>query len=139
MKSFAAAEGALFRTLQTRLIRFVMNRISNGDFSERGLARMLRVSQPQIHNVLKGARKLTPELADRILLCFGMSTLDLMDSSELNAHLCQRADALKLASRSQTGIAAHVEIQRFTTDTPTPKKPPQKQSFVDTDENSKSA
>ena len=139
MKSFTGPEGALFGALQTRLIRFVMNRISNGDFSERGLARMLRVSQPQIHNVLKGARKLTPELADRILLCFGMSALDLMDSSELNAHLCQRAEAQKSVSRSQPGIAAHVEIQRFTADTPTPKKPPRKQSSLDNDEDSKTA
>lgn len=117
----------------------MINRISNGDFSERGLARMLRVSQPQIHNVLKGARKLTPELADRILLCFGMSSLDLMDSSELKAHLNLRTEILKTPGRLQTGIAAHVEIQRFTTDPDIPKKRPTRQSSVVEDNVSKTA
>lgn len=129
----------MFGVLQTRLIRFVINRISNGDFSERGLARMLRVSQPQIHNVLKGVRKLTPELADRILLCFGMSALDLMDSSELNAHLSQRAEMAKTPGRFHSGVAAHVEVQRFVPELDIPKKRPKRQSSFTQDDVSKTA
>ena len=56
----------------------------NGDFTERGLARILGVSQPQMHNVLKGARKLTPELADRLLARLGIDLLDLLEASEIN-------------------------------------------------------
>ena len=72
-----------FGELQRRLIRFVNYRISNGDFTERGLARMLRISQPQLHNVLKGVRKLTPQFADHILQSFGITVLDLLETAEL--------------------------------------------------------
>ena len=47
-----------FAALQSRLKHAVIRRIYNGEFTERGFARMLGISQPQVHNVLKGARKL---------------------------------------------------------------------------------
>ena len=80
----------LFGVLQARLIRFLNLRIQNGDFTERGLARILGVSQPQVHNVLKGARKLTPELADHLMCRFEMSVLDLLDSAELAGQALSR-------------------------------------------------
>ena len=88
--SVLAPESVLFQTLQARLIRFVTNRISNGEYSERGLAKLLRVSQPQLHKVLKGERKLTSELADRVLVCFGISVMNLLESCDLAA-LSERA------------------------------------------------
>ena len=48
--------------LETRL------RIANGEVTERALARRVGVSQSQMHNVLKGARTLSPKLADRLLV-----------------------------------------------------------------------
>jgi plasmid maintenance system antidote protein VapI len=69
--------------LQSRLIQFVNLRVQNGDFTERGFARILGISQPQVHNVLKGARKLKPELADHIMSRLDISVLDLLESSEL--------------------------------------------------------
>ena len=68
-----------FKRLHTALIALVNSRIRNGDYTERGLARILGVSQPQIHNVLKGARKLTSELGDRILLRLSINMLELLD------------------------------------------------------------
>jgi hypothetical protein len=50
-----------FADFQQRLISFVVAKIRNGEFTERGLARVLGVSQPQLHNVLKGARPLKPK------------------------------------------------------------------------------
>ncbi|MFN7921706.1 MAG: helix-turn-helix transcriptional regulator [Bryobacteraceae bacterium] len=47
-------------------------RIRNGHWTERGLARRLNVSQAHIHNVLKGARGLTPDLADALLVVMEM-------------------------------------------------------------------
>ena len=76
-----------FEELQRRLIRLVNYRISNGDFTERGLARMLRISQPHLHNVLKGVRKLTPGLADHLLKSFALTVFDLLENSELESHL----------------------------------------------------
>jgi transcriptional regulator with XRE-family HTH domain len=72
-----------FRGLQTRLITFVNARIQNGEFSERSLARQLGLSQPQLHNVLKGARKLQTALADAFLTHFGISIKDLMIEEEM--------------------------------------------------------
>jgi transcriptional regulator with XRE-family HTH domain len=74
---------ASFTVLKARLIRFVNLRIENGDFTERGLARILGISQSQVHNVLKGARRLKPELADHIMRKLDMTVLDLFEPSEL--------------------------------------------------------
>ena len=104
-----------FGELHERLIRLVKYRISNGDFTERGLARMLRISQPHLHNVLKGARKLTPSLADHLLQSFGMTVVDLLDSSEL-----------KSPSRLRDEGAARVPIS---VEREIPKKHPVRASF----------
>jgi len=71
-----------FRALQLRLIALVNARIKNGEFSERSLARQLGLSQPQLHNVLKGARKLQTSLADSFLAHFGISVKDLLTEEE---------------------------------------------------------
>jgi plasmid maintenance system antidote protein VapI len=73
-----------FQALQSRLIRFVNLQIKNGDFTELGLARILGISQSQIHNVLKGARRLQPELADHLMAKLGVSLFDLLELEELN-------------------------------------------------------
>lgn len=42
-------------------------RIQNGDITERRLAKMIGLSQSQMHNVLKGSRTLKPEIADLLI------------------------------------------------------------------------
>jgi hypothetical protein len=76
-----------FRDLQDRLISFVVTKIRNGEFTERRLARMLGISQPQLHNVLKGVRPLKPEFADCLLRQFEIGVLDLVLLSEINSQL----------------------------------------------------
>jgi transcriptional regulator with XRE-family HTH domain len=66
-----------------RLIAFVNSRIQNGEFSERSLAKQLGLSQSQLHNVLKGARKLQTSLADSFLAHFGISIKDLLTEEEI--------------------------------------------------------
>ena len=46
--------------------------------TERGLAGLIGVSQPHMHNILKGIRKLSPVVADRILATLEISLLDLV-------------------------------------------------------------
>ena len=82
MKSDVHHLGPTFELLQQRLIEFVNTRIRNGEFSERALARMLGVSQPQLHNVLKGARKLNISLADAFLSRLQISMADLLRSAQ---------------------------------------------------------
>jgi hypothetical protein len=85
-ESFSAQERISFRVLETRLIKLVNARIQNGEFSERGLAKLVGTSQPQIHNVLKGVRKLRVELADRLLRAFELNVIDLLDEEELTQY-----------------------------------------------------
>jgi len=77
------ARAVIFSVLQSRLISQINWRINNGEFSERALARMLGISQPQMHNVRKGVRKLSVSLGDRILAKFGISILDLLEEGEV--------------------------------------------------------
>jgi plasmid maintenance system antidote protein VapI len=85
-----------FELLSERLLAFVRLRIKNGEYTERGLARILGVSQPQMHNVLKGARGLRPALADRFLRKFGITALELLTDAELN-------DAFSTRRLAETG------------------------------------
>lgn len=81
-ESFPAREKITFHMLETRLIATVNARIQNGEFTERGLAKLLAISQPQMHNILKGARKLRVEVADRLLCAFGLTIIDLLAEEE---------------------------------------------------------
>lgn len=87
-----ALDSITFARLQTRLIGEVRARLSNGEFTERGLARMIGISQPHIHNVLKGCRNLTVEIADSILQGVGLSVTDLIAAKELGGALEDRRE-----------------------------------------------
>ena len=63
------------------------SRIQNGELTERSLARLSGISQPHIHNVLKGAKILSTELEDQILHVLKICILDLYTEVELRAHL----------------------------------------------------
>jgi len=56
------------------------------------------ISQPQIHNVLKGARTLHPVLADRFLRKFGITALELVSEPELNGALALRRVSAETAA-----------------------------------------
>lgn len=66
-----------FETLQGRLLDCIKWRVQNGELTERRLAGLVGISQPHMHNILKGVRALSPEMADRILKTLEMSVLDL--------------------------------------------------------------
>jgi transcriptional regulator with XRE-family HTH domain len=85
-----------FDVVKKRLIRFVSLRIRNGVCTQRQLAKMVGVSQPQLHNVLKGVRPLNGELADALLAHFEISLIDLLepgDSSGATSLPIQWSDA----------------------------------------------
>jgi hypothetical protein len=56
-----------FAQLNLRMTTYLRECIRRGELTERGLARATGISQPHIHNVLKGKRVLSGELADEIL------------------------------------------------------------------------
>jgi antitoxin component HigA of HigAB toxin-antitoxin module len=71
-----------FGRLQTQLIQHLRKRIHSGEITERSLARLTGISQPHLHNVLKGKRLLSLEMADRILLHLQLDLKFLMDAEQ---------------------------------------------------------
>jgi transcriptional regulator with XRE-family HTH domain len=68
--------------LQQRFVALLRNRVRNGELTERGLARMVGVSQPHIHNVLHGKRTFSVETTDDIMRQLRVDVLDLIEPSE---------------------------------------------------------
>jgi predicted XRE-type DNA-binding protein len=56
-----------FVQLYQRLASSLRTRIQNGEFTERGLARVVGVSQPHLHHVLAGKRQFSAEMADQVM------------------------------------------------------------------------
>ncbi len=54
-------------------------RIRRGETSERRLARLSGYTQPHIHNILKGRRRLSLELADRLMQAGGLTLAGLLE------------------------------------------------------------
>ena len=75
-----------FELLQLRLIAHVQDRVQRGELTERGLARRTGISQPHLHNVLKGVRVLSPQIGDVLLRHLHITLLDLLKDEEWNAH-----------------------------------------------------
>ena len=75
--------GVTFGGLSRRLIERVRLLIRNGEATERGLARQIGISQPHLHNVLKGVREMTPQVADLLLKGLGISVLEMATPNEL--------------------------------------------------------
>lgn len=69
--------------LLTALREHLNLRIRNGELTERGLARRIGISQAHMHNVLKGARILTAEVADLLMLELNLTVPDLVSAETL--------------------------------------------------------
>jgi len=80
-----------FRQLESRLLATLRERIRSGELTERGTARLTGLSQPHIHNVLKGKRSLSMDAADTILMAVHLDTMDLFRGSELVEGLGRRS------------------------------------------------
>ena len=80
-----------YQDAQSKLLALVRDQIHNGELTERSLARRIGISQPHVHNVLKGVRNLSPEIFDSMLEHFQMSLLDLAPVEDLEISLRRRA------------------------------------------------
>ncbi|MBZ5620863.1 MAG: helix-turn-helix transcriptional regulator [Acidobacteriia bacterium] len=72
-----------FQELRERFVVHLRERVRNGEMTERGLARISGVSQPHLHNVLKGKRVLSTEMSDEMLRHLGMDLLDLIKPEDV--------------------------------------------------------
>ncbi len=72
-----------FHDLQQALLENLRWRIRSGEATERGLARHTGISQPHLHNVLKGRRVLSFDKADELLVRLNLDLLDLLPPNRL--------------------------------------------------------
>lgn len=79
-----------FDDLAQRLVRDLANLIHSGCVTERRLAGLVGISQPHLHNVINGVRRLTPDVGDQLLDHLNWSLLDLVDSVEAKSLLDRR-------------------------------------------------
>lgn len=79
-----------FSEMEERLLSYIRARVRKREMSERGLALRAGFSQPHIHNVLKGARQLTSDVADRLMAHLGLTLEDLFTKDELENALPAR-------------------------------------------------
>jgi len=71
-----------FQELERRFIELLRRRIRSGELTERRLAKMAGISQPHVHNVLKGKRIFSLAMADSILHVLRVDLLDLIEPEE---------------------------------------------------------
>jgi hypothetical protein len=72
-----------FHDLLQRLLDELRQRVRSGAATERGLALLSGISQPHLHNVLKGKRILSMDKADDVLRRLQIDILQLIDPEEL--------------------------------------------------------
>ena len=75
-----------FSMLQSRLIAHLRARVRSGELTERSAARLTGVSQPHLHNVLKGTRLLSTDMADQVLQSLQLCVFDLLEPDEFRAY-----------------------------------------------------
>ena len=75
----------LMQDLLVALKSNLNGRIRNGELTERNLAKRIGMSQAHVHNVLKGARILTAEVADLLMLELNLTVGDLVSGEDLAA------------------------------------------------------
>jgi predicted transcriptional regulator len=68
--------------VQQRFVALLRKRVRNGEVTERGLARMVGVSQPHMHNVLHGKRTFSIKTTDDMMRQLRVDVLDLIEAGE---------------------------------------------------------
>jgi len=86
-----------FQDARHNLLAYVRNEIRNGELTERGFARLIGISQPHAHNVLKGVRTLSPQVLDLVLKYLHLSLLDLASLEEIQSQLRRRRKRERVA------------------------------------------
>ncbi len=91
--------GPGFEKLLQRLIQRLAALLTNGEYTERGLARLVGISQPHLHHILSGKRALTPHVADAILASLGWGLGELIPSEDLDQILLSRRSQVRKKAR----------------------------------------
>src|SRR5438270_662759 len=76
-----------FVDLREAFLNSLRTRVRNGEVTERSLAKLVGISQPHMHNVLKGVRTLSPEMLDQVLYHLRLSVFDCVGPEVLARYL----------------------------------------------------
>jgi len=95
--------------LRKRLMDLAKHRISSGLLTERGLAKKCGLSQPHMHNVLKGVRSVSVEAADQILIALDCDVTDLILRFPFEGDLGTKAVPV-LRTRIGPGISPNFRV-----------------------------
>lgn len=79
-----------FNDLRARLVENLRLRVRSGVSTERGLSRQIGISQPHLHHVLKGTRRLALETADEVLRRLNLDIIDLIAPEDLRERRLHR-------------------------------------------------
>jgi len=94
-----------FEILLFKLRSLLREKVKNGELTERGMARATGVSQPHLHNILKGIRTLPPELADQLISLAGLDLQNLIGMKPFEAE----GPALTGIAAASNGNSSEIE------------------------------
>jgi plasmid maintenance system antidote protein VapI len=81
--------------LLSRLTSELARLLTSGSTTERKLASQLGISQPHLHNILSGKRKLTSAIADQVFERMSWNLLDLFEARDLALALEKRKKTVR--------------------------------------------
>ena len=93
-----------------RLVELARQRVRSGDVSERGLARKAGISQPHMHNVLKGIRTLSLDSADRLMRALEVTLPQVLWSGSGGTDAFEVSGVPVLRDRIGPGSAASFDV-----------------------------
>jgi hypothetical protein len=99
-----------FAGLTLRLLDELRHRIRNGELTERGLAKLTGISQPHIHNTLKGLRALSPRYFDLVLVRLGLTLLDLLPRKEIEEYLTRPSTKAQVRLHLVPGLSGSLGL-----------------------------
>lgn len=93
-----------------QVVDIAKHNVHSGRWTERKLARTAGISQPHLHNALKGVRQLSPESADKLLVALGLTVPDILWWSPGEAEPGTRSIPLL---RDRIGPGSHADFARY--------------------------
>ncbi|HUA61785.1 MAG TPA: XRE family transcriptional regulator [Verrucomicrobiae bacterium] len=72
-----------FEVLHSRVVQHLQDIVRNGVVTERGLSRMTGLSQPHIHQVLKGTKFLSMASANHVLRSLQTDLVDFLEPEDI--------------------------------------------------------
>jgi len=97
------ADVLLLSELVEAVLAHIRRRVNNGEWTERGLAVRLGVSQPHLHNVLKGERSASVGLMDLLISRLSIDLLALCGVPRRGPDRATSPASAQSPSRDRTG------------------------------------